>query len=108
MIKLNLLSQSCTIVGKEINYYLQCRSKTFRKMVNICVASTIKVYSNRTKIQQLEKIKTQLLISHVKPHSGVSSSAISRWVKEATKLTGFTTNISKVIQADQPHPLMLI
>lgn len=108
MIKLNLLSQSCTIVGKEINYYLQCCSKTFRKMVNISVASTIKIYSNRTKIQRLEKIKTQLLISHVKPHCGVSSSAIPRWIKEATELTGFTTNISKVIQADQLHQLVLI
>lgn len=41
----------------------------------------------------VKKNESQLSISHIKPHKGVSSSTMSGWIKEAVGLAVFFTNI---------------
>lgn len=55
---------------------------------DICIVSCLKEYINRT--NQLRESKW-LLISYAKPHRGVSSATISRWIKTALGEAGIDT-----------------
>ena len=67
----------------------------FQEDESLCVASTIKVYDRRTKAWRGETGDKQLLISYVKPHRGVTSSTISRWIKKIIGLAGFNIEVFK-------------
>jgi hypothetical protein len=63
--------------------------ESYPKDKNICIVNTIIQYLERTK--SLRQEETKLLISTQKPHKGVSSQTISRWVK----LTLFKAGVAK-------------
>ena len=45
--------------------------------------------------QQWRGRKTQLLLSHIKPQKEVSSSIVSRWLKDTIALAGINTDVFK-------------
>ena len=61
---------------------------------DLCVVTTIDEYINRTEKWRGEN-KTQLLLSFIEPHEEVSSSTVSRWIKETLKLSGIDINTFK-------------
>ena len=71
----------------EVKYY------SFPLDQDICVTSTLESYIERSR--QWRGSKTQLLLSHIKPHKEVSSSTVSRWLKDTIALAGIDTNVFK-------------
>ena len=59
---------------------------------SLCVVTTIDEYIKLT-VNWREGAKTQLLLGYIKPHVEVSSSTVSRWIKEILRFSGidFTT-----------------
>ena len=55
----------------------------------MCVVKCLDEYLLRSKEWRTEN-KKQLLLSHINPHREVSSSTISRWIKETSELSGVT------------------
>ena len=55
----------------------------------MCVVKCLDEYILRSKEWRTES-KKQLLLSHINPHREVSSSTISRWIKETLELSGVT------------------
>ena len=61
---------------------------------SLCVVTTIDEYIKRT-INWREGAKTQLLLGYIKPHVEVSSSTVSRWIKETLKFSGIDVTTFK-------------
>ena len=53
----------------------------------LCVVASLREYLKRTKTLR----NNQLLISYPKPHKGVTTDTISRWLKLVLKLAGIDT-----------------
>ena len=62
---------------------------------DFCVVTTLNEYIKRTYQRRAEKRRCQLLLSFVQPYVEVSSTIISRWIKEALKLAGIDVSIFK-------------
>ncbi len=65
----------------------------------LCVRACLREYINRTK--ELRGNNTKLLISFRKPHNAVTTSTVSRWLKETLRLSGIdiTTYKSHSVRA---------
>ena len=61
----------------------------FKENLSLCVCHTIDVYLGRMKKKGVDL--KQLLVSFIKPHLGVSTDTISRWLKESIGLAGIDT-----------------
>ena len=59
-----------------------------------CVVTALRIYEDRSKAWR-DVNKTQLLLSFIKHHKEVSSSTISKWIKEVIKLSGINIEIFK-------------
>lgn len=62
----------------------------FKEKPNICPASTLLTYINRT---NFVRNHDQLFVSYKIPYKPVSSQSISRWIKEVLNQSGIDTNI---------------
>ena len=62
---------------------------------DLFVVTVYKEYIKNTYQQRSEKRRSQLLLSFVQPYAKASSSAVSRWLKEALKLAGIDQSIFK-------------
>ena len=56
---------------------------------------TLDEYIKRTHHRCAEKRRSQLMLSFIQPYVEVSSSTVSRWIKEALKLAGIDVSIFK-------------
>ena len=65
---------------------------SFEEDTKLCVVATLEEYIKRTKVWR-GKDKSQLLLSFVKPHNPVVSSAISGWIKNVLREAGIDTKI---------------
>ena len=61
----------------------------------LCLVITLNEYIKRTYQWCAEKRLSQLLLSFIQPYVEVSSSIVSRWIKEALKLTEIDVCIFK-------------
>ena len=52
----------------------------YEKDETLCFTLKIKVYVYSTKTWRQENNEAQLLLSHIKPNKGISSSTVSRWI----------------------------
>lgn len=59
----------------------------------LCVLACLREYIDRTKT--LRGSNTKLLISFCKPHNAVTTSTISRWLKETLRLSGIDITVYK-------------
>ena len=59
----------------------------------LCVRACLREYINRTK--ELRGNNTKLLISFRKPHNAVTTSTVSRWLKETLRLSGIDITVYK-------------
>lgn len=66
---------------------------TYIKDTNICAASALESYINRTKNLRgkVEGLLIKILIK--KPHKAIGTQTLSRWIKEVLKRSGVDTNI---------------
>lgn len=64
---------------------------TYRENLNLCVASTLETYIEKTK--DLRGLETKLFISFKKPFKSVSSQTLSRWIKNTLSNSGIDTNV---------------
>ena len=55
----------------------------------LCVVHTLRFYLEKT--VTLRNSETQLLINFCKPHKGISSDTVSRWIKSVTTAAGVDT-----------------
>ena len=62
---------------------------------DLCVVTTLNEYIKRTYQRRAEKRRSQLLLSFIQPYVEVSSSTVSRWIKETLKLAGIDVFIFK-------------
>jgi len=62
---------------------------SFSEDPNMCVVKCLDEYLLRSKKWRTEN-KDQLLLGHTNPHKEVSSSTISRWIKDTLELSGVT------------------
>jgi len=62
----------------------------YKENISVCAASTLEMYLNRTK--ELRGTENRLFIALKKPHIGVSSQTLSRWIKKALKENGVDTD----------------
>ena len=62
---------------------------------DLCVVTTLNQYIKRTYQRRAEKRRSQLLLSFIQPYVEVSSSTVSRWIKEVLKLAGIDVSIFK-------------
>ena len=62
---------------------------------DLCVVTTLNEYIKHTYQRCTEKRRSQLLLSFIQPYVEVSSSAVSRWIKETLKLAGIDVSIFK-------------
>ena len=62
---------------------------------DLCVVTTSDEYIKRTYQRRAEKRRSQLLLSFIQPYVEVSSSTVSRCIKEALKLAGIDASIFK-------------
>ena len=62
---------------------------------DLCVVTTLNEYIKRTYQRRAEKRRPQLLLSFIQPYVEVSSSTVSRWIKETLKLAGIDVSIFK-------------
>ena len=62
---------------------------------DFCVVTTLNEYIKCTYQRYAERRGSQLLLSFIQPYVEVSSSTISRWIKEALKLAGIDVSIFK-------------
>ena len=67
---------------------------SFEEDTKLSVVATLEDYLKRTKVWR-GKDKSQLLLSFVKPHNPVVSSAISGWIKNVLREAGIYTKIFK-------------
>ena len=67
----------------------------FKEDKELCIVTTLDEYLNRTRTWHNNESKTQLLLSHVKPHAEVTSSTVSRWLKHVLKEAGINVDIYK-------------
>ena len=58
----------------------------FSEISVLCVCHCLKDYLERTK--DLRGDETQLLLSFVKPHDGIGSKAVSRWIVDVLESSG--------------------
>ena len=65
----------------------------FQENLSLCVCHTLDTYIRRMKQKRLDH--KQLLVSFIKPHLGVSTDIISRWLKESIGLAGIDTSSFK-------------
>lgn len=65
----------------------------FKEGECFCPVRTVKVHLDKT--DPLRDSNSQLVISHRKPHSPVSSATISRWIKESLADAGVDTDLFK-------------
>lgn len=63
----------------------------FSNKPKVCVASTIKLYLEKT--ESLRKDNNQLFIAIKKPHNEISTQTISRWIKKCLKNSGIDTSV---------------
>ena len=66
-----------------------------QKTGTFCVVTTLNEYINRTYQRRAEKRRPQLLLSFIQPYVEVSTSTVSRWIKEVLKLAGIDISIFK-------------
>ena len=62
---------------------------------DLCVVTTLNEYIKRKYQRRAEKRRSQLLLSFIQPYVEVSSSTVSRWIKETLKLAGIDVFIFK-------------
>ena len=67
----------------------------YPKDQELCVLSALNEYMKRTETWTKNGDKFQLLLSYIKPHVEVYSSAVSRWIKEILKEAGVNVDIFK-------------
>ena len=67
----------------------------YPKDQELCVLSALNEYMKRTETWTTNRDKFQLLLSYIKPHVEVYSSAASRWIKEILKEAGVNVDIFK-------------
>ena len=75
------------IPGLEFHEYLEDKV--------LGIVTTIDEYIKRT-VSWRERAKSQLLLGYVKPHVDVSSSTVSRWIKETVKVSRIDVTTFKV------------
>lgn len=63
----------------------------FRKKPELCVATTIDFYMEKT--SQFRSENKNLILTYKKPFHAASSQTISRWIKNTLKLAGIDTSI---------------
>jgi len=63
----------------------------FKDEPDLCIVTTLKEYLNRTK--PLRGNDTQLFISLQKPHRGVSTDTISRWIRDVLDTVNIDTSV---------------
>lgn len=66
----------------------------------LCVVTTFQTYVQRARGWRGNG-QTQFLLGHIKPHKEVSSSTVSRWLKDVIALAGIT-NVSRGILPVRP------
>lgn len=64
---------------------------TYRENLNLCVASTLEMYLERTR--DLRRLETRLFISFKKPFRSVSGQTLSRWIKNTLIDSGINTDV---------------
>ena len=72
-----------------------------------CVVTTLNEYIKLTYQRHAEKRRSQLLLSFIQTYVEVSSTTVSRWIKESLKLAGIDVSIFKS-QQEQPFLLRLV
>ena len=71
------------------------------------VVTTLNEYIKLTYQRHAEKRRSQLLLSFIQTYVEVSSTTVSRWIKESLKLAGIDVSIFKS-QQEQPFLLRLV
>ena len=72
------------------------KNKNFSENKNLCVCHRIDLYLD--KIKEFHKIEAQLLLSFIKPHKGVTTQTIFRWILEVLIYRELIQKFSPVIQ----------
>lgn len=62
---------------------------------DLCVVHTLDAYILRAQEWRTANNKTQLLLSHIKPHCEIKSCTVSRWIKEILTEAGIDTELFK-------------
>jgi len=78
----------------------------FKECECLCPIKTGKVYLDRT--DPLRDGNSQLVISHRKPHSPVSTPTISHWIKESLADAGVDNNLFKHTLLDRCRPQQVL
>ena len=67
----------------------------YKKDQKLCLVSVLNEYLKHTEAWRTNGDKFQFLLSYIKPHVEVHSSADSRWIKEILKETGVDVDVFK-------------
>ena len=70
----------------SVSYY------KFKDDESLCFVHTLQIYIERSK-EWRNDLKTQLLLSYIKPHDEVTSSTVSGWIKKVIGLAGINTEV---------------
>ena len=76
--------------GRPVPYVLL---KSYTPDRRLCVVHTLREYIKRTEC--LRKDRESLFISYLKPHTAVTSSTISRWLKTVMRSSGIDISVFK-------------